>query len=914
MQKRRILTTKQLINSIQYVDELLSNLPDKALREIMSGYNNDTVYLFDQLVQQTYNIISGFKEEIDSESIGYLSNLEQAFDNQLKIVSYNYFKTTALTNFNQNWRNLEWGNMVQLYPYSAYLCQRGSGKCFAKGTRIVMFDGSIKCIEDIRVGDQVMGIDNTPRTILNLHSGVDQMYYVQQNQSLDYVVNSEHELCFHHHPLKKFVDSNGDSRWDIDWSTELTEITKLSAKDFFNKSESYKNRSYGIKVEGWELEEKDLEIDPYWLGLWLGDGNRLNTGIASIDTEVIDFIKDYANRLGLRYSRSKTKIEGISIEHSIVCSHGGDRNKKRNVLLDSLKKFNLIENKHIPEIYLRSSRRQRLELLAGLLDSDGYYDLDSNYSFSQTNRNLTEQVQLLCWSLGFRCNFTSHSNKYIRRDGLESVSFTTNISGKIWEIPCRIERKKSKRFKIKKKTTRCGIKVSKLNIDNYYGFTCDGDHLFILVDGTIVSNSYEFCYAFPLWRLFTYNRPSGFLTDTIDNRNRKETMIITNESSLGKNHVSKIVEEIRFNPLFDEKLNPTGKANLGKEGVETETGAMLKLRTYGSSGIRGNHLGACIVDDFLDKSALYSKEQRDKFREVFYAEITNIVEPGGFLLVSGTPFHELDLYGDLKKDAKFTVFEYPGIFPDGRILAPDRFSFDYLMELRESLGSIVFSREILVSPVSDKSSLFPYEFLSKASIGMENIDFVDNIESYPFKMKKVVIGCDFSISGGIGSDFVVYSVWGIDAMDNYHLLHIWRVKGVSHNEMISQLVSLDQRFKPNVIVPESNNFQRILANLAKERGLRNIKEFITGNNKKDLYSGLPSLSAMFERGQIKIPSKHGSTMDMTQLVFSEFNSVTFNEDSGKLESVSGHDDIPMSSWLAINELRENKNVFKGYYV
>jgi len=554
MNKRRILTTKQLVNSVKYVDELISNLPDKALKEVLSGYDNDIVSLFDNLIQQTYNIISGFQDEIESESIGYLNNLEKAFDSELKKVSYNYFKTTALTNFNQNWRNLEWGNMVQLYPYSAYLCQRGSGK------------------------------------------------------------------------------------------------------------------------------------------------------------------------------------------------------------------------------------------------------------------------------------------------------------------------------------------------------------------------SYEFCYAFPLWRLYTYDRPTGFLKDTIDNRNRKETMIITNESTLGKNHVSKIVEEIRFNPIFDEKLNPTGKANLGKEGVESETGAILKLRTFGSSGIRGNHLGACIVDDFLDKSALYSKEQRDKFREVFYAEITNIVEPGGYLLVSGTPFHELDLYGDLKKDIKFTVFEYPGIFPDGRILAPDRFSFDYLMELRESLGSIVFSREILVSPVSDKSSLFPYEYLQKASIGMENIEFVDNIESFPFKMRRVVVGADFAISGGIGADFVVYSVWGVDSMDNYYLLHLWRAKGVSHNEMVSQLVSLDQRFKPNVIVPESNAFQRILANLAKERGLRNIKEFITGNNKRDLYSGLPSLSAMFERGQIKIPSKTGSTMDMTQLIFSEFNSVTFNEDSGKLESVSGHDDIPMSCWMAINELRENKNVFKGYFI
>lgn len=549
-----MLTKNEIKSAFGYVEEMISNLPDKALRELMSGYSNDFNLLLNNLIKQTYEIISQNRESIDSSQIGYLHNLEKAFDLQMKKSSYNYFKTTTLSNFNQNWRNLEWGNLVQLYPYSAYLCQRGSGK------------------------------------------------------------------------------------------------------------------------------------------------------------------------------------------------------------------------------------------------------------------------------------------------------------------------------------------------------------------------SYEFCYAFPLWRLFSYDRPSNFFSDTIDNKNRKETIIITNESTLGKNHISKIVEEIKYNGLFEERLNPLNNAELGKEGVLTETGSLLKLRTYGSSGIRGNHVGSCVVDDFLDKSALYSKDQRDKFKEVFYAEITNIVEPGGFLLVSGTPFHEKDLYGDLKNDPKFAVFEYPGIFHDGRILAKDRFSFKYLMELRESLGSLVFSREILVSPISDKSSLFPYEFLNKALVGMENIDFVSNIESYPTKMKKVVIGADFSISGGIGADFVVYTVWGIDTMDNYHLIHIWRDKGVSHNEMISQLVSLDQRFKPNVIIPESNNFQRILAELAKERGLKNIKPFVTGNNKKDLYSGLPSLSAMFERGQIKIPAKYGQTLNMTNIILSEFNSVTFNEDSGKLESVSEHDDIPMSSWLAINELRENKNVFKGYFV
>ena len=419
--------------------------------------------------------------------------------------------------------------------------------------------------------------------------------------------------------------------------------------------------------------------------------------------------------------------------------------------------------------------------------------------------------------------------------------------------------------------------------------------------------SFEFDYAFPLWRLYSYQKPNPLILPTMDNTLRKETCIITNESKLANLHISKIVEEIKLNDVLAEKINPRGKAELAKESITTENGSILHRRTYGSF-IRGLHVGASITDDFLDKSCLYSKDQRDKFHEVFYAEIKNIVEPGGFNLVSGTPFHVNDLYGDLKKDNMFKVFTYPGIMPNGELLAPDRFTYEHLMELKKSLGSIVFSREILVTPVSDSSSLFPYEYLNTSIIGMNQVRYVDNIDSYPIKMKRVVVGADFAISGNIGADYTVFTVWGADANDIYYLLHVWRKQGASHNEQISQLVGLNSRFKPNKIVVESNGFQKILSDMAQQRGLVNIKPFVTTSGvKKDLYQGLPSISAVFERGQIKLPySDDEQTRTLTDLILSEYNSVTFNEDSGKLESSDQHDDLVMSSFLALTDLRENK--------
>ena len=93
------------------------------------------------------------------------------------------------------WRNIEWGNMTQLFPWSCYLCGRGSGKCLSINELVVMYDGSLKPVQDIKVGDQVMGIDNTPRTVLQLHRGRSQMYKVHQTYAKDYYVNEGHLVC-----------------------------------------------------------------------------------------------------------------------------------------------------------------------------------------------------------------------------------------------------------------------------------------------------------------------------------------------------------------------------------------------------------------------------------------------------------------------------------------------------------------------------------------------------------------------------------------------------------------------------------------------------------------------------------------------------------------------------------------------
>lgn len=419
--------------------------------------------------------------------------------------------------------------------------------------------------------------------------------------------------------------------------------------------------------------------------------------------------------------------------------------------------------------------------------------------------------------------------------------------------------------------------------------------------------SYQWSYAFILWRLWSYTRPTAYRQDTVDNANRKETCYITNTFTLAKVQIAKVTEEIEANDLIKEKLNPYNKASIGETAIKTETGSTLHVRGKDSM-IRGLHVGACLCDDMPDESSLYSDEQREKLKELLKGTIEPIVEPYGYFLVTGTPYSSApnELYQILKADKRFYCFEYPILFPDGRPLAPDRYTFEQILAKKEELGTIVFNREYLVVPISDTSTIFPYEYLMRSVIGMETIRFASSIDDFPFKLTRVHIGVDFAVSGNIGADYTVYSVWGKDAMDNYYLLYYYRKRGMSHNEQVDKIVQLDRLFHPNKIRCEANGFQSILSGLAKERGLKNIEPFTTTEgNKKDLYTGLPSLSAMFERGQIKCSYAMGETRQAVDLMFGEFSSITFRSDNGKLEAASGHDDVVMANFLAINSLRED---------
>ncbi len=352
------------------------------------------------------------------------------------------------------------------------------GLCFGENTKVRMFDGSIKNIQDITEGDFIMGEDGTLRTVEKTTSGVEELYKVEQKLGDDYIVTKNHILYVDQKCNVKSINDDG--------------IKKILSQNFnIETIGKYKYRTtYGIKNDILLFDNKEeLELDPYYIGAWIGDGCKNTAGI-TIDKrrsiELYDWFVNYA----------KLKDMHIRSDKKDIYHCPTDGLKTNNFFRQSLKKLGIFNEKIIPHKYLMSSYNNRMNLLAGLIDTDGNIirkgESSQGYEFNQTNRpELINQIEFLAKSLGFKVKtrirrvntgydgkiLSEYRNKYVIR-----------ISGDVWKIPVKIEYKKAIERKHLKNFNRNRIDVKPIGSGKYYGFKLKESPLFLLQDGTVVHN------------------------------------------------------------------------------------------------------------------------------------------------------------------------------------------------------------------------------------------------------------------------------------------------------------------------------------------------------------------------------------------------------------------------------------------
>jgi superfamily II DNA or RNA helicase len=302
----------------------------------------------------------------------------------------------------------------------------GSGKCLGKDTPVMMYNGTFKMSQDIKPGDQLMGDDSSPRNVLTTCTGSEMLYKVIPIKGDSYVVNESHILSL-------IFSSNCTYKGQ---KYKKGDIIDMPLKEFISLPCHHRAylRGYRVPVK---FQHQDPDFDPYLLGYWLGYGND---------------------------------------------EHNNDH------FYQFLKKHNLLYNKHIPDLYKYNSRDIQLQVLAGIIDSDGYNQSDTVYELILKNEKLMDDIIFLCRSLGFAC----YKRKYLKtcnsKNPTNKVYYRICISGpELDKLPVKLLYKKLKPQTKNVLVTK--IKVEKLSIGDYYGFTIDGNGRFLLGDFQVTHNT-----------------------------------------------------------------------------------------------------------------------------------------------------------------------------------------------------------------------------------------------------------------------------------------------------------------------------------------------------------------------------------------------------------------------------------------
>lgn len=423
----------------------------------------------------------------------------------------------------------------------------GVGKCLGRGTLVLMADGELRCVEEIREGDELMGPDSKPRRVLSTSRGEGPLYMVVPKKGEPWVCNDAHILSL--------VASGSTAGLVVD------ETYNVSVNEYLCLSKSQRHVlklwSTGVEFE----PPMPVPLRPYFLGIWLGDGRFDSPVICKDEVEIRDAVLEEALDWGLQAVRYKSPGRHAAWA---VSSSGG----RPNLLNGVLDEARVNGEKRIPIAFLRSTRENRLELLAGLIDTDGYY----NGCFEITTKyaGLADDLCFLGRSLGFR---VTRRTKDVRLDGWSAARTYHRLllSGDLSVVPTRIARKTASPRLQKKNVLRTGFSLVPLDVGDYFGFTIDGDGLFLLGDFTV-----------------THNTEVALLAAIAS---RQPTLIIVWNSALLKQWVKRIE---KYGILPASKIGLIGK---GKRTLGPITVGMVQTLARGAAAEAAQLFGCVILDE-----------------------------------------------------------------------------------------------------------------------------------------------------------------------------------------------------------------------------------------------------------------------------------------------------------------------------
>lgn len=458
------------------------------------------------------------------KSIGSFQNIRQGVAQVLNRMSY----LSTLSHLRRISTPMEKnGKLVQ--PRKLENTQYGMvcpAECFAPDTPILLWDGTIKKAMDITVGDFLIDDNGNPVKVRSTCSGFKTMFEIipTKKNFMSYTVTDNHILTlkvrrykqvskfkgkkefrwFDKKTLKyqyKYYDNEDDLR-AFESTIDDDNVIDITIDQYLSLPMTVQKNLYTFKSSGINWEHKEVALDPYMLGMWLGDGLSSGYGFVTADEELLDKWIEWGKDNDATITHGERYKYHISstinnTQPGIACNK-----TERAPLKKLLEVYDLVKNKHIPLDYLVNDRKTRLAVLAGMVDTDGNVRANGHeirISQGEKNYQIIYDTEFLARSLGFSCHLNDGTCSYtVNREKRHRPYKELSITGAyLYEIPTVLPRKKLNKFENELTAKKCSsflqsrFQLIKKDVEPFVGWQVEGSGRFLLGDMSTIHNTPE---------------------------------------------------------------------------------------------------------------------------------------------------------------------------------------------------------------------------------------------------------------------------------------------------------------------------------------------------------------------------------------------------------------------------------------
>ena len=549
---------------------------------------------------------------------------------------------------------------MQAHRFSILMTGRQLGKALALTTPIATPNGWTT-MGDLRVGDQVYGSDGLPTTIT---FATDTML--------------DHECFEVEFDNGEIIIADAEHLWRVEFgsSARIPPVDTITTRDLIPCLEKSKKRGQGVRIKlssPLNTPEADLPVPPYTLGVWLGDGNSADGRFCGHKDDCLE-MRDHVAADGFHPSEIKSDPRNNVQLQTIYGLRG------------RLVEAGVFKNKHIPKVYLRASIAQRLELLRGLMDTDGYADRNGGMEFYQKDFQFTLQVFELIASLGMKPRWAS---KLINGTPYHRVRFATT-KHEVFKLARKQQiaemtqgHQKNDHYYIRDIRPSPSVPVRCIQVDNQ-------SHMYLCGRSMIPTHNTTCAAGYLTWKAM-------FVPDST-------ILVVANKFT----QALEVMERVRY--CYENLPNHirAGVTEYNKSNISFDNGSRIIARATSADAGRGLAVSLLYCDEFAFVPPNKQKE--------FWTSIQPTLAEGGSCIITSTPKNDEDIFAQIWKGAEDNRDEYGneidgGVGRNGFFAVkvpwyehPDR-DEEWARPWRESLGEARFRQEFELDWVSDDETL-----------------------------------------------------------------------------------------------------------------------------------------------------------------------------------------------------------------